>query len=105
MSIYRTADIRNQKKIRCHSKRIPAVILMESRTADLSLLAQDNADNTAGNQGLKGSFQGVDKILHIPHLLLRIKPKEDLDIDPAPGPARPDTMEFMVTSQTSRPVP
>ena len=57
---------------------------------------RNNADNTAGNQGFKRSFQGMNKLLHIPYSLLRIEPEEYIDIDAAPGPARTDAVEIVV---------
>lgn len=54
------------------------------------------ATTLPGIQGLERSLKEINEILHISHLLLRVKNKEDLDVDPAARPARADTMELMV---------
>jgi hypothetical protein len=38
----------------------------------------------------------MDRGLDISHLLFRIEPEKDIDIDPGSGPARTDAMEFGV---------
>lgn len=64
-------------------------------SAGVFLTCGDDADDTAGNEYLKRSFQGIDVLLHFPHILRGIEPQKYVNVNPGPGPTRPDSVELI----------